>query len=59
MQKKSATIARDFDLASMDRGQLEALRADIERLLEARQFEENLRRELQSHLRRRSPANGR
>lgn len=59
MQKKSATIARDFDLASMDRGQLEALRADIERLLEARQFEENLRRELESHLSRRSPANGR
>lgn len=59
MQKKSGTIARNFDLSSMDRGELEALLAAVERLLEARQFEENLRRELQTHLRRRSPANGR
>ena len=56
---KSVRIAQDFDLASMDRSELEGLLAEIQRLLDARQFEENLRRELQSHLRRRNPANGR
>ena len=59
MQKRSGRIARDFDLASMDRSQLESLLAEVERQLEVRQFEENLRRQLETHMRRRGPDSAR
>ena len=59
MRKTSGRIARDFNLASMDRQELENLLAEVERQLEARQFEENLRRQLQTHLRRRGPDSAR
>lgn len=45
-------IARDFDLASMSRTELEALLARVDGELEARTFENNLRREVEYHLRK-------
>jgi hypothetical protein len=44
--------ARDLDLASMSRERLEALAALVEREIDARTFEENLKRELDSHSRK-------
>lgn len=45
-------INRDFDFASMSHDELEALGNLIDRELEGRAFEERLRREVESHLRR-------
>lgn len=45
-------IARDFDLASMSREELETLLARVDGELEARAFESNLRREVEYHLRK-------
>ena len=45
-------IYQDFDLATMSIKDLEALQASVDSELDARQFEENLRREVDSHLRR-------
>lgn len=45
-------IAKDFDLASMSREELEALLARVDREIEARAFENNLRREVEYHLRK-------
>lgn len=47
---KSSRLARDFNLAAMSRRDLTALSEQIDRELEARSFEENLRREVDSHL---------
>lgn len=47
-------ITRDFDLASMSREELEALLAQVDGELEARAFEDNLRREVEYHLRKRN-----
>lgn len=43
---------RDFDLTAMSIEELEALQASVDSELDARQFEENLRREVESHLQR-------
>ena len=52
-------IARDFDLASMSRAELEALLARVDGELEARTFENNLRREVEYHLRKQGWPNNR
>ena len=52
-------ITRDFDLASMSREELEALLAQVDGELEARAFENNLRREVEYHIRKRSWPAGR
>lgn len=44
--------ARDLDLTSLSRERLEALAAQVEREIDARTFEENLKRELDSHSRK-------
>lgn len=49
---RSDRIARDFDLAAMTREELEALLARIDWELEGRAFEDNLRREVECHLRK-------
>lgn len=47
-------IMSDFDLASMSRAELETLLAQVDGELDARAFENNLRREVETHLRKRS-----
>lgn len=54
-------IHDDFDLEHMSSEELRALGTRVSEELEARSFEENLRREVQTHLRRRddgTPARG-
>ncbi|MEX0373883.1 hypothetical protein [Spiribacter pallidus] len=43
-------MERDINLAEMSREALDALRAQVDSELEARAFERQLRRELDSHL---------
>ncbi len=45
-------MERQINLAEMSREALDALRAQVDSELEARAFEEQLRRELQSHLKK-------
>ncbi len=45
-------IAADFDLTSMSLEELKALLARVDGELEARAFENNLRREVEYHLRK-------
>ena len=45
-------MEREIKLAEMSREALDALRAQVDSELEARAFEEQLRRELQSHLKK-------
>ncbi|MEX0430133.1 hypothetical protein [Spiribacter insolitus] len=45
-------MEREIKLAEMSREALNALRAQVDSELEARAFEEQLRRELQSHLKK-------
>ncbi|MGD8711111.1 MAG: hypothetical protein PVF40_12020 [Ectothiorhodospiraceae bacterium] len=42
----------DFDLASLSREELEALLGEVDRELEARAFEDNLKKEVETHLRK-------
>lgn len=55
----SNRITRDFDLPSMSREELEALLAQVDGELDARAFEDNLRRQLEYHLRKQSWPNQR
>ncbi|WP_435104145.1 hypothetical protein [Arhodomonas sp. AD133] len=48
----SSRIERDFDLASMNLEELETLQRQVDSELEARSFEDNLRREVESHMRK-------
>ena len=45
-------MEQPINLAEMSREALDALRAQVDSELEARAFEEQLRRELQSHLKK-------
>jgi len=45
-------IRQDFDLEQMDTEQLRKLQRQVEAELDARSFENNLRRELETHMRR-------
>jgi ribosomal protein S13 len=47
---RNAPVERDINLAEMSREALDALRAQVDSELEARAFERQLRRELESHL---------
>ncbi|MDN5870102.1 MAG: hypothetical protein L0H73_05205 [Nitrococcus sp.] len=55
----SNRITRDFDLPSMSREELEALLVQIDGELDARAFENSLRRQLDYHLRKQSWPNQR
>lgn len=50
-------LQRDFDLMAMSRQQLSALAESVDRELDSRAFEENLKRELETHLRRQQWSN--
>jgi hypothetical protein len=45
-------LRQDFNLMAMSRQQLTALAERIDRELDTRAFEENLKRELEAHMRR-------
>ncbi|MDN5848503.1 MAG: hypothetical protein L0H63_02545 [Nitrococcus sp.] len=55
----SNRITTDFDLPSMSREELESLLAQVDGELDARAFENNLRRQLDYHLRKQSWPNHR
>ncbi len=54
-----ARLDRDFNLVAMSRQQLSALGESVDRELDTRAFEENLKRELESHMRRQEWSNRR